>query len=301
MGFFDRFKKDASQPDAYTREVAIRVRAVPGVERVEPVDADLLSVRWAGNDEPVELSIAEHRERWQTATGFDRIEVVDDLIDRVQPPAEGTFDPDAVLESAPVDPEPAAAPDVSDSAWSDVAPRLLPMLRRPVADDPVVAWPVAGLLEAVATERGQAVTLAGSEGWGVDAEEVRRTATSNLIAHEPALDTVAPDTRAWVPTAPAGAQAGWLTAPDALLAASGLDVAIVFVPTPTDLVVVDPADVDLLASITTSTLAIVEQEPTTICSVPFEIGPGRAEPWRPDPDHPCAALVDRAHAAFRER
>lgn len=303
MGFLDRFKKDASEPDAYTKEVTIRVRAMAEVEAVEPIDADHLAVRWAGRAEPVEVSIAGHRERWQAASGFDRIEVVDELLDTIAEPGDGgAFDATTLPGPSPeVAPELPAEPEASTGAgWDDAAGRVLPALRRPTGDD-AVAWPVGGLVEAVVVLDGAPVTAGVLADWGVDADATRDAALANLGDHDPGLDPVAPDTRAWVPTAPQGGQAAWLAAPDVLLRAAGLDVAIVFVPTPTDLVVVDPADADLVASITTSTLAIVDQETTTIAPVPFEVRPGHVGPWRPPAGHPCAELVDRAHAAFEGR
>lgn len=327
MGLFDRFKKDtAGAPDALTREALVRVRAVPGVEAVEPVDADTLSVTWTGTDEPARLSLADLREPWTSASGFDRIELMDDFVRTVAPPTGAPAD--AFPDPAPAGPAPDEAPaatTVGDGApeadptpaggpgptaapaeqpgarWAEVSPRLQPVIGRPgVADDDIVCWPVGDVLEATVVVDGGPGSLpvgrAELAEWGVDAGSVRRAAEANQAALDPSLDPIGPGEPAWVPTRPAGHLASWLCAPDRLLAAAGLDDAVVLVPLATELVVVDPAATALVESILSSTRTIVEQESRTLWPAPLLVRPGSVTPWVPATDHPCAGLVEEMRA-----
>lgn len=310
MGFLDRFKKEqaAAAPDALTREAAARVRAVPGVVAVEAVDADTLSVTWSGLEEAAPLSLAGIRDRWSAARGFDRIEVMDEFVAGVAPPVAGPSTPPPppeshTSESAAEPPaagtgptEPAAPETDAAAAWEAARPRLRPVVGRPGAPDAdTVHWTVGGVLEAtvvlddpVALPVGRAELLE----WGVDDATVRAAAEQNLASTDPGLDPIGPDAPAWVPTRPDGHLAGWLCAPHRLLEAAGLDEAVVLAPLPSELVVVDPAATDLVASVLTSTRTIVEQQTRTLWPAPFLARREGVEPWEPAADHPCAPLVE---------
>lgn len=305
MGFLDRFKKEGAPaaPDALTREGVARVRAVPGVESVEVVDADTLRVTWNGLAQPSELSLADIRQPWSSASGFDRIEVMDDFIAGVAPPAAGAPSPADAL-AAGVEDEPAASaasgrePEDAHAAWNAIRGRLRPVVGRPgPADADTVRWEVGGVLEATAVLGDEQVALPVSRAelvqWGVDEATVRAAAEENQAGVDPELDPISPGEPAWVPTRPAGHLAGWLCAPGRLLEGAGVERAVVLVPLATELVVVDPSATGLLESILSSTRTIFEQEARPLWPAPLLIGPGGVEPWTPPPEHPCAELVEQ--------
>lgn len=303
MGFLDRFSKDSpAPPDAFTIEVVARIRALPNVAGAEPIDADTVSVTWSGWSEPEAVDIGGPRQPWKAAKGFDRIEVVDDFIAGLAP---GQFPPvTPESESEPnqpsADPEPQPAAPAAEPAgsepiteWSQVAAQLVPVLRRARPADSTATWPVGDLLEATAIWAGGAtpITTEQCATWGVGLDDVRAAAVANLLAIDPAPDEVAPGTRAWVPTSPDGLQSSWLAAPRRLLDDVGLARAIVLVPLRGELVVVDPADTDLVASILANTITILETQTGVLCPVPFLVEGDEVRSWMPDPDHPASGLV----------
>ncbi len=302
MGLLDRFKKEHSAaPDALTREAVARVRAVPGVQGIDVVDGDTLAVTWTGAGAPATVSLAGIRDRWTAASGFDRIEVMDDFVNSLAPPVPGEAPaapepadatPDADTPSVP----PTAEPDTG-AAWAAARPRLRPSISLPAAPGAdTVRWSVAGVLEATVVLDGPMALPVGPgelAEWGVDGDAVRAAAEANLASLDPELDPIGPSEPAWVPTQPPGQLASWLCAPDRLLAAAGLDEAVVLAPLVTELVMVDPTAVSLLESILASTRTIVEHETRTLWPAPFLVRPGSVEPWQPDADHPCAALVEQ--------
>lgn len=312
MGFLDRFKKEGAPtaPDALTREGVARVRAVPGVQAVDVVDADTLRVTWNGLPHPSELSLAGIRQQWTSASGFDRIEVMDDFIAGVAPPAADATSPGS---SAPVDApapgseddppttpsaEPGREPDDAQAAWDAVRTRLRPVVGRPgPADADTVRWEIGGVLEATAVLGDEQVALPVSRAelvqWGVDEATVRAAAEENQAGIDPALDPISPGKPAWVPTRPAGHLAGWLCAPGRLLERAGVEQAVVLTPLATELVLVDPSAAGLLESILSSTRTILEQEARPLWPAPFLIRAGSVEPWTPPEGHPCAELVEQ--------
>ena len=301
MGLLDRFKK-APGPDAMTWEAVARLRAVAGVAGAEPVDADTVEVVWAGNPYTSTLSLSAARDGWTKASGFDRIEIMDALIGAVAPPtgppedAADGFDPtppdvapDVVPTSTPEAPTPAPA-----TAWDEVRGRLRVVIGRVGAHPDAISWPVAGVLEGrILLDDPGALPLEASDAasWEVGVDDVRDAALANLGASDPGLDPVGPGQPAWVPTAPADHPPAWLAAPDRLLAAAGLDEAVVLAPMPTELVVVDPSAHDLLASILTSTRSIVSGGSEVLWAGPLLVTGAGIAPWEPAPDHPCAALA----------
>lgn len=303
MGFFDRFKNEVpASPDALTREGVARVRAVPGVEAVEVVDADTLAVTWRGVAEPAHLSLSGIRQPWSDARGFDRIEVMDEFIATVAPPASGAELPGVIVadrheEAAPpaepTAPSPPEAPP--GAAWETVRHRLRPVVGHPAgADADTVRWSIGGVLEAtVVVDEPVAIPVGRAElaDWDVDEATVREAAEANQAAIDPMLDRIGPGEPAWVPTRPEGHLAGWLCATERLLGAAGLTEAVVLVPLATELVVVDRTATGLLESILASTRTIVEQEARPLWPAPLLVGPDGVEPWTPEPDHPCADLV----------
>lgn len=303
MGLLDRFKKDP-RPDALTIEAVARARAVPGVATAEAVDADTVAVTWVGHSGRSTLSLTDVRAAWSRASGFDRIELMDQLIATLGPPAvDAPLDlpaPDSTgaTETAPDSAVDAAAPPSAPAAgaWDAARPRLRVLVGRPGDHPGAVRWPVAGVLEAHVVLGGPgALPVDGhdAEGWGVDADAVRHAALANLAASDPALDPVAPGQPAWVPTDPTDHPPVWLAAPDRLLAACGLDELVALAPLPTELVVVDPRAHDLLASILRNTEQIVATDGRVLWPAPLLVTGGGVTPWRPDPSHPCAGQVAR--------
>jgi hypothetical protein len=305
MGLLDRFKK-APGPDAMTWEAVARLRVVAGVAGAEPVDADTVEITWTDNPYTSTLSLAAAREGWTKANGFERIEIMDALIGAVMPPTgppEGAGEP--ALDPTPPDVAPdvtvgaaagsdqtAAAPDAT--TWDAVRDRLRIVVGRAGEHPDAITWPVAGVLEARAVLGGPGalpVDRADAASWAVGPDEVRAAALANLAATEPGLDPVGPDQPAWVPTAPADHPPAWLAAPERLLAASGLDQAVVLAPMPTELVVVDPRAHDLLGSILTSTKSIIAGEDRLLWPAPLLLTPTGLAPWQPSADHPCAELA----------
>ncbi|HAS12166.1 MAG TPA: hypothetical protein DCS55_16870 [Acidimicrobiaceae bacterium] len=307
MGLLDRFKK-APGPDAMTWEAVARLRVVPGVVGAEPVDADTVQIAWADNPYPSTLSLAAAREGWTKANGFDRIEIMDGIINAVAPP---TGPPEGGEEPG-VDPTPPdVAPDVqvadeaeagdalaatgSDgTAWEAARDRLRVVVGRTGEHPDAITWPIAGVLEARIVLGGPGalpVDDGDAASWEVGVDDVRAAALANLAASDPGLDPVGPGQPAWVPTSPADHPPAWLAAPDRLLAACGLDQAVVLAPMPTELVVVDPSAHDLLGSILTSTKSIVEGESRLLWPAPLLATPAGLVPWEPAADHPCAGLA----------
>lgn len=299
VGFLDRFSKDtAAAPDAFTTEMVARIRALPSVERAEPTDADTVSVTWSGGRESEAVDISGLRQPWKQAKGFDRIELLDDFIAGLSPgqypPASPTSgdEPDASPEPGPAPPPGPTATDAV-TEWSQVASQLVPVLRRVRAGDGALTWPIGELLEATAIWAGGATPITDDQCavWGVGLDDVRSAATSNLVAIDPAPDAIGPGARAWVPTSPEGLQSSWLAAPERLLHQLGLATAIVLVPLRSELVVVDPEDIELVQSILTNTLAILESQANVLCPVPFLVTAEDVQDWMPAASHPAAQLV----------
>lgn len=304
MGLLDKFKK-APGPDALTWEAVARARAVPGVAGAEAVDADTVTVTWADHPGTSTLELAGIREVWAKASGFDRIELMDGVIDGLAPPPAGAAaaDPAPPVEQ-PVPPAPAPASDLAPAdpdpvpAWATMRERIAVRVGHP-GDAGAVRWPVAGGLEAWAVvdhPSGAAVGDGDLAAWGVDAATVRSAALDALRAADPELDPVGPGQPAWVPTVPAEHPPIWLAAPDRLLAATGLPRAIALAPTPTELVVVDPEAHGLLATILAGTKAIVADADEVLLAAPLLVTPDGLEEWRPDAGHPCVDLVDDLRA-----
>lgn len=290
MGLLDRFKK-APGPDAMTWEAVARLRVVPGVAGAEAVDADTIEIAWADNPYTSSLSLTAAREGWSKANGFERIEIMDALIGAVLPPtgpppgAEG-FDP----TPADAPPDPVAA----GTDWDAARSRLRVVVGRAGEHPGALSWPIAGVLEACVVLGGPGappIDAAGAAAWEVGPDDVRAAALANLVGSDPGLDPVGPGQPAWVPTTPADHPPAWLAAPERLLAACGLDEAVVLAPMPTELVVVDPSAHELLGSILTSTKSIVSGEGRLLWPAPLLATATGLAPWQPPADHPCAALV----------
>ncbi|MGK2928763.1 MAG: hypothetical protein ACSLFO_04215 [Acidimicrobiales bacterium] len=303
MGFLDRFTKDASTPDAFTIEIAARIRALAGVSHVETIDADTVEVTWTGRSEPDEIAIGEIRPGWKQAKGFDRIEIVDQFIAGLAPSDAGTTIPGTTIPGASI--AGTTAPDVSSPSgaarWAAARLDVLPLLRRTKTDEYGLAtWPVTELLEATAigVDHSAPITQVQCDDWGITAGDVRAAATDNLAAVDPAPDEIGAGIRAWVPTAPDGQQSSWLTAPATLLERLGLVTGIAIAPLVGELVVVDPDDEDLVAAILDNTLTIIQGKSDMLCPVPFLVAGDRVEIWEPAAGHPAAELVHRTHDLF---
>lgn len=294
MGLLDRFKK-APGPDAMTWEAVARLRVVPGVAGADAVGADTVAITWVDNPYTSTLSLAAAREGWTRANGFDRIEIMDSLIGAVLPPtgpppgAEDGFDPTPPDTAPDVQP-----PEPEGTGWEAVRSRLRVVVGKAGEHPGAVSWPIAGVLEArvvLGEPDARPVDAADAAGWGVEPDDVRAAALADLAGSDPGLDPVGPGQPAWVPTAPADHPPAWLAAPDRLLAACGLDEAVVLAPMPTELVVVDPRAHELLGSILTSTKAIVSGEGRVLWPAPLLATAAGLAPWDPPADHPCATLA----------
>ena len=292
MGFLDKFKSDTSSPDALTLEVATRIKVHTDVDDVAMIDADTIAVTWSGRTAPHHVDIGEIRHPWKRATGFERIEILDTFMARLAAPVG---DPAPAATEGDVE---APAHRVGRDAWDAVAPELLPAIGASAPDD-VVSWAVGGLLHAtVVRSDGRPVTRAECAAWKVRTDDAVERAVANLSAIDPGLDPIAPGNRAWVPTRPEGRQSSWLTAPARLLSELGLESGIALVPVVGELVVVDPDDPDLLESVLTSTLTILEHEPDRLCPMPFRVLPDYVQVWQPRADDPAHELVERATRLF---
>ncbi len=293
MGLLDRFKSDSSSPDALTLEVATRIKQHSDVDDVAMVDADTIAVTWSGRTTAHPLDISEIRQPWKRATGFERIDLLDNFLARLAAPVADPTPADTEQNSV------AAADRDGRDGWDEVAPDMLPALAASASDD-VVSWAVGGLLHATVIRRssGAPVTRAECAAWKVRADDAVERAIANLSAIDPGLDPIAPGSRAWVPTQPAGRQSSWLTAPARLLSELGLESAIALVPVAGELVVVDPDDPALLESVLTSTLTILEHEPDRLCPMPFRVMPDYVQVWQPRADDPAHELVERATRLF---
>ncbi|MFP5321918.1 MAG: hypothetical protein ACLGIC_08730 [Acidimicrobiia bacterium] len=296
MGLLDRFKKEPG-PDALTWEAVARARATPGVASAEPVDADTVEVRWTEHAGTTALSLAEVRPDWAKASGFARIELMDQVIAGLAPPTEPPADiPAPTPTPAAPEPEPADAPPAS--GWARERERIDVVVGRPGQGHGPVRWPLAGgVVEARATLDGGDVTDADLERWAVDADQVRSAAVERLLGADPGLDPIGPGQPAWVPTSPVGPPPAWLAAPARLLAACGLDRVVALAPLPTELVVIDPEATELLASILSSTAGIVEGADDVLLAAPLLLSADSVRVWAPADDHPCAGLVERLRAA----
>ncbi len=292
MGLLDRFKSDSPSPDALTLEVATRVKQHSDVDDVAMVDADTIAVTWSGRAAPHPLDISAIRQTWKRATGFERIDLLDNFMAGLAAP---TDDP------PPTDREPvaAAADGHATNDWATAAPHLLPGLA-PTASDDLVSWTVGGLLHATVVRRssGGPVTRSECTAWKVRTDDAVERAIANLSAIDPGLDPIAPGSRAWVPTQPDGRQSSWLAAPGRLLSELGLESGIVLTPVVGELVVVDPGDPELLNSVLTSTLTILEHEAELLCPLPFRVTPDHVQVWQPRADDPASELVERATRLF---
>lgn len=283
MGLLDRFKKDGS-PDALTREAVARARATAGVTAAEAVDADTIHVRWADHPGTTTLSVADVRDEWAKASGFDRIELMDRVVADLAPPP--------AAEPAAVTPPIAPGDDDAGPAWPRDRHRIEIVVSRPAAGDTAVRWPIAGgALEARATIDGGDVTGTDLERWDVGPDVVRSAAVEALLALDPRLDPIATGQPGWVPTVPDAHPPVWLAAPARLLDASGLPAAVVLAPTPTELVLVDPDADELLASVLSGTKGIVAGADEVLLAAPLIATADGLSPWLPDPSHPCATLV----------
>lgn len=307
MGFLDRFSR-ASSPDALTVEVAARLRAFATVDAADIVDADTVSVVWSGHEHPVEIDLAPVRAPWKQARGFDRIELLDDFMAGLRPddPLPTTADPVAVPEATPAGTT-GTGDDLDATGFAAVRTQLFPVVRAVDGpddglDDGAVRWPIDGVfLEAtvVVAGDGHPITASQCAAWGVEEAAIRDTAVGNQSAIDPAPDPIAPDARAWVPTDLGGLASSWLAAPGRLLERTGLESGIVLVPLVGELVVVDPDDTDLVLSILSDTLAILEDQTDTLCPVPFLVTAHETTTWTPANDHPAAPLVQRTREMFR--
>lgn len=290
MGLLDRFKKEPG-PDALTWEATARARATPGVASAEPVDADTVEVRWAEHPGSTALSLAEVRPEWTKASGFARIELMDQVIAGLAPPA-----------GAPAGERPVAEPPADAAAatggWARERERIEVVLGRPGEGHGAVRWPIAGgAVEARAALDGGDVTAADLERWDVGADEVRSAAVERLLGTDPALDPIGPGQPAWVPTSPVAPPPAWLAAPGRLLAACGRDQVVALAPLPSELVLIDPGATDLLASVLSSTAGIVAEADEVLLAAPLLVSAEAVEPWSPPADHPCAGLVAQLRAA----
>jgi hypothetical protein len=286
MGLLDRFKKEPG-PDALTWEAVARVRAMPGVAGAEAVDADTVAVTWAEHPGTSTLSLAGVREQWTKASGFARIELMDEALTGLAPPA---VEPPIAPASSPIDPD----DDDGGAAWAAARPRLRVIVGRAGDDAAVVAWPVAPGLVARAVLGGPGalpVDAGDVAGWGVSADDVRAAALDDLMGGDPALDAVGPGQPGWVPTSPADHPPAWLAAPDRLLAASGLTEAVALAPMATELVIVDPSAHDLLRSVLIGTKSILAGESRVLCARALLLTAHGVTAWEPAPDHPCAAAA----------
>ena len=302
MGLLDRFKKEPG-PDALTWEAVARLRVLPGVTSAEAVDADTVAVGWAGHGGTTSLSLADIRESWTKASGFARIELMDELVAGIAPPSAAAEPPPPVEPGAATAPEAPPAPTAppagtpappDDDLWPGVRDRLRVVVGPQGQHPGAVAWPVAGVLEARAVLGGPGalpVDHDDARSWGATDDDVRAAALGNLTHVDPGLDPIGDGQPAWVPTRPADHPPAWLAAPDRLLAACGLDRAVVLAPTPTELVVVDPSADALLTAILTSTKSIVAGESRILWPGPLLATADGLAPWAPEPGHPCAALV----------
>jgi len=292
MGLLDRFKKEAG-PDALTWEAVARARVVPGVAGAEAVDADTVHVTWATHPGTTTLTLSEVREVWSKASGFARIELMDQVVAALAPPAEPADAPTAAPPTGSA-PSTSAAP----SAWARDRSRLHVVVGRPAAGSGAVRWPIAGgALEARVALDDADVGPSDLATWGVTADDAQAAALEHLTATDPALDPIGPGQPAWVPTAPADHPPVWLAAPARLLGSCGLRQAIVLAPTPTELVLVDPSATDLLASVLAGTKGIVDGAAEVLLAAPLLATPDGVIEWVPDAWHPCAALADALRAA----
>lgn len=301
MGLLDRFKK-APGPDALTFEAVARARAVPGVAGAEAVDADTVEVRWLEHTGTSTLSLGEVREAWTSASGFDRIEIMDQVVAGLAPPSadatpppppppepEAETEPEPPGTEAPIHEPPAVEPRAAE------APAVATVVvDRPGRRDGAVRWIVTEGVEATVVlgePAGPPVTEEDLAAAGTDADAVRAAALAHLRAADPALDPIGPGQPAWVPSSASAPAPAWLAVPDRLLAACGLDEAVALAPLPTELVVVDPSATELLASLLSSTLSIVSGDADVLVAAPLLVSATGVDAWLPPSDHPCAALV----------
>jgi len=292
MGLLDRFKK-APGPDALTWEAVARARAVAGVAGAEAVDADTVHVSWHEHPRTTVLDLGEVRERWTRANGFDRIELMDEVIAGLAPPLDGLG-----LATGEVDAPAAEAASPHGAIPPGDATRLLLAVdvRRAGEGDGDVRWAIVDGLDAVATSGGEAVRHADLDAWQVDAEAARDAARHRLASTDPALDPIGPGTPAWVPASDLVPPPAWLAVPARLLDACGLDEVVALAPLPTELVVVDPAATEVLASVLSSTAGIVESADGVLLGTPLLVRRDGVDAWQPPAEHPCAALVERLRA-----
>lgn len=213
MGLFNRRKRrPGASPDALTRAAVARVRAEPGIERVEALDRDALAVDFIGHDGTRRIDLAGVRPTWEAASGFLRIEVLDTFMEHVGPDAPLVADAssgdeaavaDASLESSaePVRAEAEAAPAPSHP---DPAPS-----RATAAPDP--APPEADHRgSSSASDAAPAPTQAPEQAGAVPASDQASPAPADLppehaspAPHEAPTHDVhvgrhpPPDTKAW--------------------------------------------------------------------------------------------------------
>ena len=308
MGFLDRFKSEGPRPpDALTYEIVARLRVLAASETVEPVDADTVRVTWHGRPEQT-VELGELRPTWKRSSGFDRIQLLDDFVEGVTAGGGGGSSSEPGAASAPAPPvdEPVPVPieELFDSEWARLRPSLMLALRATgTSDEDAVVWPFGDGAQIVALDigAGTEITRADLDRLDVSDREVEAAALRNLEALDPAPEPIGDGVRAWVPTTPAGLKSSWLLAPHRLLEACGLPSAIGFAPLPDELVVIDPADDDLVRSIATSTLRILEEQPGTLVAAPLEITREAVDVWDPPADHPAAAVVAEMKERFGSR
>lgn len=287
MGLLDRLKK-APGPDALTWEAVARARAVPSVTGAEAADADTVLVTWLDDPGTTTLSLADVRARWTEASGFDRIEIMDQLIAGLAPPPDPTTHQG--VSSSPTEGD-------GTGAWNAARRSASVVVVRAGALHGAVRWQVVEGIDAVASVGGRPVTDDDLARWDVRAEDVRAAALDRLAGEGPALEPIGPDARAWVPGSAAAPPPAWIALPGVLLSAAGLAGAVALAPLPTELVLIDPDDTELLASVLSSTAAIVEGASEVLLAAPLLVATEGCRPWVPAHDHPCAALVERLRAA----
>lgn len=114
MGLFNRRKRrDGAAPDALTRAAVARIRAEAGIERVEAVSRDEVTVWLLGHDGARRVDLQDVRPAWQAASGFTRIEVLDTFMEQIGPGLP-LADTDAPQGSNPAAPDVAGAPGSTD-------------------------------------------------------------------------------------------------------------------------------------------------------------------------------------------
>lgn len=294
-GRFRRKRETAPPPDGVTNEILTIVQAVKHVDAATAIDAETLEVTRADGSS-VRSSIAELRDAIRGTTGLDRFELIEDFARSVSRPADTPIedltpigelgpvtDTDAVVD-APSVTTPTPVVDERDTAdeactaadertavsdqhasWTDAVPHVRPSVVVALGiPAEVLRWRIAGSLSLVATIQGTRITEADARRWGTEPLNVAVAAMEWITASTPVVEPLAAGMRAWIVTAPAPHQAAWLAHPVALLDAVGLDEIVAFAATETDLVIIDPDDVESIDSIRASTDALLAAGEVTL-------------------------------------